>query len=102
MFPSIPTNICRVFDDVIVDPESCKRVYITLGLFTIVRLLRETQLLIPVIDYCIPQNECVSSTDNSPCDLFDRLRFPTDEFFPPEKQAFDSLEPDRHDCCCGD
>lgn len=97
---SIPSNVCRVFDDIIVDPDSCKRVYVTIGLFTIVRLLRETQLLIPVIDYCIPQNECISSTDNSPCDLFDRLQFPTDEFFPPEKCAFDNIEPTRKDCCC--
>ena len=98
---SIPANICRVFDDVIVDPESCKRVYVTLGMFTIVRLERETQLLIPIIDYCIPQNECISSTDNSPCDFFDKLSFPTDEFFPPEKNHFDNLEPDASDCCCG-
>ena len=97
---AIPDNVCRVFDDVIVDPESGRRVYVTLGLFTIVRLERETQLLIPVIDYCIPQNECVTSTDSSPCDLFDKLRFPTDEFFPPEKSAFEGLEPTRDDCCC--
>ncbi len=97
---AVPESVSRIFDDIIVDPESGKRVYITLGLFTIVRLERETQLLIPVIDYCVPQNECISSTDNSPCELFDRLRFPIDEFFPPEKQHFDNLEPDAHDCCC--
>ena len=84
----------------IVDPDSGRRVYVTLGLFTIVRLERDVQLLIPVIDYCIPQNECVTSTDNSPCDLFDRLHFPTDEFFPPEKSSFDKAEPTVDDCCC--
>ena len=52
----IPTNICRVFDDMIVDTDCGKRVYVTLGLFTIVRLERDVQLLIPVIDYCIPQS----------------------------------------------
>ncbi|MBQ7901683.1 MAG: hypothetical protein IJ365_06960, partial [Clostridia bacterium] len=92
---------CRVFDDVIVDPDSGKRVFVTLGLFTIVRLERDVQLLIPVIDFCIPQNECVTSTDSNPCDLFERLRFPTDEFFPPEKHAFEGLEPTREDCGCG-
>ena len=96
----IPNNICRVFDDVIVDNDSGKRVYVTLGLFTIVRLERDVQLLIPVIDYCIPQGECVATTDNSPCDLFERLRFPTDEFFPPERCAFDNAEPRIEDCCC--
>lgn len=97
----IPTNICRVFDDMIVDTDCGKRVYVTLGLFTIVRLERDVQLLIPVIDYCIPQSECIATTDNSPCDLFERLRFPTDEFFPPERCAFDNAEPTIDDCCCG-
>lgn len=98
----IPANVCRVFDDVIVDPESGRKVYVTLGLFTIVRLERETQLLIPVIDYCIPCNDCVTTAENSPCDLFDKLRFPTDEFFPPERCAFESAEPTRKDCGCGE
>lgn len=97
---SIPESICRVFDDVIVDNSNVRKVYVTLGLFTIVRLERDVQLLIPVIDYCIPQKECVTSTDSDPCDFFERLRFPVDEFFPPEKKHFDSLEPDRRDCCC--
>ena len=96
----IPDTVCRVFDDVIVDPDCGRRVYVTLGLFTIVRLERETQLLRPVIDYCIPQNDCVTTTETSPCDLFDKLRFPTDEFFPPEKCAFEGLEPTVRDCSC--
>lgn len=96
----IPANICRVFDDSFVDTDSGKRVYVTIGLFSIVRLERDVQLLIPVIDYCIPQNECVTSTDNNPCDLFDKIGFPVDEFFPPEKSAFDNCEPDINDCNC--
>ncbi len=99
---SIPENVCRVFDDIIVDPENCKRVYVTLGLFTIVRLERETQLLIPVIDYCIPQCECSSSTDSNPCELFEKLKFPVDEFFPPERQHFENLELTPRDCCMRD
>lgn len=98
---SVPANICRVFDDCLVDTDNGKKVFVTIGLFTIVRLERDVQLLIPVIDYCIPDNECVTSTESNPCDLFEKLRFPTDEFFPPEKCTFENLEPTRDDCCCG-
>ncbi len=33
-------------------------IYVTLGQFTLVRLERDTQLLIPVYDYCVPQCQC--------------------------------------------
>ena len=54
----------------------------TLGLFSIVQLMRNVQMLIPSYDYCIPEKSCTFS-DDSPCEMFSRLDFPTDEFFPP-------------------
>lgn len=55
---------------------------VTLGLFTVVQLIRNVQMLIPVYDFCIPQKECVNTAD-SPCERFSRIKFPTQEFFPP-------------------
>ena len=46
--------------------------------------------LIPAFDFCIPDKECVTSGDN-PCELFRKIDFPTDEFFPPKAS----------DCGCG-
>lgn len=62
--------------------EGDKTVLVTIGLFTVVELIRNVQMLIPVYDYCIPEKECDNATDN-PCDVFSRLRFPTEDFFPP-------------------
>lgn len=59
-----------------------KVVLATLGVFSIVQLMRNVQMLIPSYDFCIPEKSCTFS-DDSPCDLFSRLDFPTDEFFPP-------------------
>lgn len=59
-----------------------KIVLATLGVFSIVQLMRNVQMLIPSYDFCIPEKRCESSTD-SPCEMFSRLDFPTDEFFPP-------------------
>ena len=39
-------------------------------------------MLIPAYDFCIPRKECVTSSDN-PCEMFSKMEFPTNEFFPP-------------------
>ncbi len=80
---SLPGEICRCFDDDLVVSGANRNILVTLGIFTIVKLERNVQLLIPVYDFCIPQKECVGSTDEDPCSIFRRLCFPVDEFFPP-------------------
>lgn len=82
---SIPTEICRCFDDDLVISDSNRSVYVTIGIFTIVKLERSVQLLVPVYDFCIPKKECVGSTDEDPCSVFRKLCFPLDEFFPPSE-----------------
>ena len=82
----VPECICRRFGGEFVRPTSNNRtVAVTLGLFTIVQIERNVQMLVPAYDFCIPNKECVASTDN-PCDLFRRIEFPTEEFFPPRLQ----------------
>lgn len=64
-----------------------RRVYVTVGIFSIIKLIRYVQLLIPAFDFCYPNKECVSSTDENPCEIFDNIEFPYNEFYPP--QIFD-------------
>lgn len=61
-------------------------VYVTIGLFSIVQLIRNVQMLVPVYDFCMPEKQCDDSTDH-PCDIFKRIKFPTDDFFPPRSSA---------------
>lgn len=77
---SVPESICRVFDDNFVLGNEQKRVFVSLGVFSIIKLERHVQLLIPSYDFCIPQKECVGATDDNPCDLFDRIDFPVAKF----------------------
>ena len=84
---AIPSEISRCFDDDLVVSGNNRIVYVTLGIFTIVKLERYVQLLIPVCDFCIPNKDCIDSTDEDPCRIFDRITFPVDEFFPPQDQA---------------
>lgn len=85
---SIPEAVCGIFDDALVSAGECKRVFVSLGVFSIVKLERRVQLLIPSYDYCVPNKECVGAADDKPCDLFERIEFPMEEFYPPERCAF--------------
>lgn len=88
---SIPSEICRCFDDDLVVSGNERIVLVTLGIFTIVKLERYVQLLIPVCDFCIPNKECIESTDEDPCSIFERITFPVDEFFPPHEENPDQF-----------
>ncbi len=80
---------------VVTDLPSCTpTVYVTLGLFTVVQLIRQVQMLVPVYDFCIPEKQCTDTTDQ-PCDVFRRIKFPTDDFFPPRPYNIDD------GCGCG-
>lgn len=92
----VPDCICRRFGGEFLRPSaSSKSVAVTLGLFTIVQIERNVQMLVPAYDFCVPNKECTSSTAD-PCDLFSRIEFPTEEFFPPRSQ---NNEPPKG--CCG-
>lgn len=94
---NIPDCVRRVFDDRFVGMGTGNRnVYVSLGLFTIVKLERNVQLLIPAYDFCIPEKECVASTVDDPCNIFENISFPVDEFFPPRQGCFEDLN--NHDC----
>ena len=67
---SVPASVCRVFDDQFVTGNEAKRVFVSLGIFSIIKIERHVQLLIPSYDFCIPQKECVGATaptPNRPC-----------------------------------
>lgn len=69
-------------------------VYVSVGMFSIVQLQREVQMMIPIYDFCVPDKECPAANTDDPCELFRRIKFPTNEFFPPRLADYDG--------CCGD
>ena len=97
---SVPDSIQQLFDGGLTFASEQKNVLVSLGLFTIVRLERKTQLLIPAYDFCMPDKECAASTEKDPCELFASLDFPTDEFFPPVKSDFVADQNGDHNSCC--
>lgn len=94
----VPACICSCFGSELSFSGEAKRLYVTLGQFSIIRLERDTQLLMPAYDYCMPDKECScdAGCEEDPCDVFRRVRFPVDEFFPPN--SISSADSGR--CCC--
>ena len=80
----IPQNILDRFGEDLVVSDGVRLLMCTLGQFSIVRLERDSQLVVPVYDYCLPDKECVPGDQDDPCTLFSRIRFPVEEFFPPD------------------
>ena len=80
----VPQGICSVFDEPLILTGERRRLYVTLGQFSIVRLERDAQLIVPVLDYAIPTKECcdIPGTTEDPCEMFSRIPFPTRQFAP--------------------
>ena len=77
----IPRQIACQLDGEIVASSSGPRVYISLGLFSVVRIQRPEQLLVQATDYSVPEKECFSKDkDDNPCALFRGIAFPVSQF----------------------
>ena len=81
----IPDWISCLFDEELVLSGDRRRLFVTLGQFSIIRLERDAQLVVPVLEYSIPTKECCDSPGCSaedPCEMFSRIPFPAAEFNP--------------------
>ena len=53
---------------------------VSLGIFSVIRLVRPTQLLVQGTEYVIPEKECTAVEDDNPCRVFRSMPFPINEF----------------------
>lgn len=98
----VPRAICGCFggQDLALDSAS-NRLLVTIGQFSIIKMERDIQLLMPAFDVCMPQKDCCDNvggdTTDDPCEVFSRFAFPTEEFFPPHRER-DYFDHNNH---CG-
>jgi len=81
----VPDAIKEQFDEPLVISGGQRQLYVTLGQFSIVRLERDAQLVVPVLDYALPTKDCCDSPSGGgedPCEMFSRIPFPTGQFSP--------------------
>ena len=94
----IPEGICKLFDEELVLSEERRRLYVTLGQFSIIRLERDAQLVVPVLAYSMPTKECCDAPGcaEDPCEMFSRIPFPEAQFAP---KGCDRECTDEGKCC---
>ena len=79
----IPDAVCGCIDGEIVrnSRENGPHLYVSFGIFSVIRIERQAQILVQATDYSVPDKECVSaSNDDNPCSLFNSMPFPVGHF----------------------
>ena len=93
----IPGCVRELYEEDLVLSGDKRRLFVTLGQFSIVRLERDAQLVVPVLDYAIPARECCDDgcSAEDPCEMFSRIPFPAQQFSPTgcDKRCGDEVSP---------
>jgi hypothetical protein len=86
VLPEIPQTVRRLFSEELTLTGG-RTLYVSLGQFSTVRMERGTQLLIPAASWAMPDRSCSDDpgTPDEPCDLFAKVDFPTQAFYPAAK-----------------
>ena len=97
----IPQGVREYFDEELVLGTEQRRLFVTLGQFSLIRLERDAQLVVPVVDYSIPTKECCDTPGacaEDPCEIFSRIPFPEQQFVPRgcDRPCSDNCD----DSCC--
>lgn len=89
----IPENLCQSCGcNPCCDDMGAKCLYVTLGLFSVMKIERLVSLLLDSAEYCIPGKESavLSDATSDPCTIFNSMNFPTCDFYPPSQGAVSS------------
>lgn len=62
------------------DDDGGRYLAVSLGIFSIVRIVRPAQYIISATEYIIPDKECISPSNDDPCSVFKSMAFPSAEF----------------------
>lgn len=62
------------------DDDDRRYLAVSLGIFSIVRIVRPGQFMISATEYVIPDKECISPSNEDPCSVFRSMAFPISEF----------------------
>ena len=97
----IPAGISSSVNGTLCDSEG-RYISVSLGIFSVVRLVRTAQYIINAAEYCIPEKECISADDDNPCAAFRNMPFPSQEFCLPDFTPARCDKDNNHPKCgCG-
>lgn len=100
-YADIPECVRNSFGEELVVNTNGPRIYVSFGIFSVIRIVRPAQLLVNATDYSVPDKECTDATNNdNPCALFRTIAFPTNQF--KVTNCLPTAPPARHGGCgCG-
>ena len=97
----IPESIAVRLDGHLCNGERREReLVVTIGIFSIVRIVRPAQYLINATEYAVPDKECIVSDEDNPCRIFNNMAFPVCEFNPPDLCRNQSVIGKEKHCGC--
>ena len=95
----IPEGVTRNINGPLCD-EGERLLVVSIGLFSVVRIVRPAQLMIQATEYSVPDKECVSRSEENPCDIFKCMAFPTHEFTTCTTPISHPIKNDDRGCGC--
>ncbi len=96
---AIPEKIRSRFDGCFVDDVGANNVYVTIGVFSVIRMERKVQLMLPAAHFCLPEKDSKPCNNDDPCSVFGKMQFPVNEFYPyAEDQYQDRNRSDNKGC----
>ena len=75
----IPDGVCASVNGALTE-DGERYLAVSVGIFSVVRIVRPAQYLIQASEYSVPDKECLSHSEENPCDIFKCMAFPTQEF----------------------
>lgn len=98
----IPTQIAHQVNGDLVDEDGNGRyLAISLGFFSVIRLVRDSQFLVQASEYCLPDKECNAPCEDDPCSTFRNIPFPTSEFCAVTSPVTPNVTNGNGRRCCG-
>ena len=89
----IPETLRRRFNGCFKEGVGTNNVYVSLGVFSVIRMERQVQLMLPAAQLVLPERDSTPvSGGNDPCSIFEKMCFPCDSFIP-------SSDPNNLTCC---
>lgn len=76
----LPDAINGILDGELITTTTGPAIYVSFGIFSVVRIVRPAQLLVQATDYSVPDKECTTAGEDNPCDLFRTIAFPVSRF----------------------
>lgn len=102
LVPEIPDAIGAELDGPLVNNANGPRVFVSFGIFSVIRIVRPTQILVQATDYSVPEKECIAATnDENPCALFRTIAFPVQQFRGGDGCSSETPQIPRGGCGCG-